>query len=342
MDEKEALRKIAADERTARVLLAIACPPGNITTGRLVAAVGATETVRLALSDQMPDRFDTTLANTWHQTVSDRFTVAGLNRVVELTGKYGLEVLIPGDDSWPAALGDLGRREPVALWAKGRLGLLSPGATGCVSVTGSRAASEYGLKVAAELAAGLTSRGLRVVAGGAYGIDDAAHKAALHNDGRTIAVLPSGLGHTYPAGLRNLHQQIATTGLQLSEAPPGSTPSRDAFLARNRLVAALSSAVVVVEGANRSGSLHTAHEAATLGRPIGAIPGPITSPASSGTNHLIATGAARLVTSTADVVALIDDKSDTPQPERGRPRLQLVPTAPAQNGRPSPTPGPSL
>lgn len=175
-----------------------------------------------------------------------------------------------------------------------------------VTMTGSRAETGYGAHVATELAGDLADRERIIVAGGAFGIDRAVHVAALAAGGQTIAVLASGLDRLYPAGNQYMLERIAGVGLLLSETAPGSTPTRWRFLARNRIMGALSGATVIVEAGYRSGSLNVAARAAELGRRVGAVPGPVTSAASAGTHRLLHEGIASLVTDSRDINALVD------------------------------------
>lgn len=160
-----------------------------------------------------------------------------------------------------------------------------------VAVVGARRASPYGSEVARSLAQGIASAGLAVISGMALGIDSAAHAGALAVDGGTVAVLPAGAEHVYPAAKRNLHARIVRSGAVVSELPPGSRVWRWTFPARNRIVAALSAMTVVVEAGERSGALLTARFARGLGRPLGAVPGRVTSPQAAGANALLAAGA---------------------------------------------------
>ncbi|MGN7860056.1 DNA-processing protein DprA [Microbacterium sp. 22303] len=235
---------------------------------------------------------------------SHQLDVDHAKQVNEDTQAGGFTVLIPGDPAWPTSLSDLGPRAPYALWAMGRPAVLQAAANGAVGISGSRSATSAGTFIAAELAEGLSHEGLLTVAGGAYGIDGAVHRASLGSGGTTIAVLPSGLDRPYPVGHAQLFEQVARAGLLVSELPPGSTPTRWRLEHRGRIVAALTDATVIVEAGARSSSLRLAREAAGLGRPVGAFPGSVTSPASSGTNLLIQQGAARLVAGTRDVVDL--------------------------------------
>jgi DNA processing protein len=197
-----------------------------------------------------------------------------------------------GAQGYPAALEDLGRRAPDIVYGCGAGAALSGwDIAAAVTIVGSRRASPYGVAVAEELGHLLGGAGLTVVSGMARGIDAAAHRGALDAGGTTIAVLGGGPDVVYPAGERRLYRRIVETGATISEWPAGRKPGAGCFPARNRLMAALSQVTVVVEGAARSGSLITAREAAALGRTVGAVPGPVTSWLSAGTNHLLADGA---------------------------------------------------
>jgi DNA processing protein len=159
-----------------------------------------------------------------------------------------------------------------------------------VTIVGARRATSYGREIARELGRELAGAGMTVVSGLAFGIDGCAHRGAL-DAGRTIAVLGCGPDVAYPASHRSLWRRICETGLVISELPPGATPWRWTFPARNRIMAALAGMTVVVEAATRSGSLITTDLAADLGRDLGAVPGPVTSRASAGPNALLASGA---------------------------------------------------
>jgi DNA processing protein len=194
------------------------------------------------------------------------------------------------DPLYPVALRDaadapwalIGRGDP------GLLGGLEP--SGVVTVVGARRASSYGRGAARELGRELAAAGLVVVSGLAFGIDACAHRGALEG-GLTFAVLGCGADVAYPAAHRSLWRRIGETGLVLSELPPGTGPWRWTFPARNRIMAALGAMTVVVEAAERSGSLITADLAVDLGRDLGAVPGPVGSRLSAGPNNLLAGGA---------------------------------------------------
>jgi len=219
----------------------------------------------------------------------------------------GLRLVVPGDDGWPPAFDDLGDHAPAALWLRGAAEL--PEVTSAVAVVGCRASTAYGEQVAADLGSALADRGFCIVSGGAYGIDGMAHRAALAADAPTVAVMAGGVDRFYPTGHDALLRAVVERGLLVSESPCGSTPSKWRFLQRNRVIAALSAVSVVVEAGRRSGALNTAAHAQALGRPDGAVPGPVTSPSSVGCHALIRSGLGVCVTTAADVVELIPGRS---------------------------------
>jgi len=172
------------------------------------------------------------------------------------------------------------------------------------ALVGSRAASPYGEQLAADFGYGLARQDVVVVSGGAYGIDAAAHRGALAADGESVLVSAAGLDRPYPAAHRQLYDRTAEAGVLVSERPPGSAPHRQRFLSRNRIIAALGAVTVVVEAGQRSGALNTAGHARDLGRPVLAVPGPVTSAMSVGCHRLLQREEqpAHLVTSVADIL----------------------------------------
>ena len=248
----------------------------------------------------------------------ERYTVARRDidcaaEDLELLNARGGRLVTPDDDEWPimaftafggAPLRDKPQgRAPLALWAVGPL-RLDEAAERAAAIVGTRACTAYGEHVAADLSAGLAENDVTIVSGGAYGIDGAVHRAALAVDGLTVAVLAGGVDVLYPAGHSALLHRISRSGLLLSEYPPGVRPARHRFLTRNRLVAALSGATVVVEAGIRSGAASTAAWARALGRVVCAVPGPVTSAASMGCHALLQAGA-ELVTRAEEVREII-------------------------------------
>lgn len=231
----------------------------------------------------------------------ERFAAAHLLRRCAASG---ITPLCRCDPRYPAAALDLADA-PAVIYVRGDLTHCERAlGADCVAIVGARRASEYGLQQARALGRGLAAAGLTVVSGMALGVDAAAHVGALEADGRTVAVLARGPEIAYPASKRRLHARIAATGAVVAELPPGTTPRRWCFPARNRIIAALARATVVVEAGERSGSLITAGQAADLGREVAAVPGLVTAPQAAGTNALIADGA-QLVRGAGDVLELL-------------------------------------
>ncbi len=210
---------------------------------------------------------------------------------------------LPGFPPELAALGDA----PGSLWVRGEL---PPPPR--VAVVGARRADAYGLEAAAEIAAGLSRAGVAVVSGGAAGVDTAALEASLRAGGRAVAVLGTGVDVAYPRANRALFERLAAEGALLSEYPPGAPGRAYHFPRRNRLVAALSAAVVVVRAAPRSGSLITARLARAQGRAVLAVPGPAGEELSAGCHALLRQGA-RLVEGAADVLEVLGLGADAGQ-----------------------------
>lgn len=267
------------------------------------------------------------------QVESRRDLVEGA-RLLDAADAVGARLLVPGDPGWPGwALEPLdrpraGRRagtsgvatalRPLGLWWRGPADPETVLAR-AVAVVGTRAPTPYGRAVTADLAAGVAAEDFTVVSGGAFGIDAAAHRAVLGVGGCTIAVLAGGVDRLYPRGNDGLLRGVAESGAVISAQPPGTGVTRYRFLDRNRIIAALASATIVVEAAARSGALSTAAWAAALGRPVGAVPGPVTSVASVGCHLLVRDRGATLIGRTADVVELAGDMGETAPPPRGAP-----------------------
>lgn len=230
----------------------------------------------------------------------------------ERAERLGLRILVPGRTGWPEALEELWD-PPLALYAEG---------TGApdrraVAIVGTRRCTPYGEGVARAMAADLARAGWWVVSGLAHGIDQAAHEGALDGGGKTAAVLGHGLDQTHPREARALRRRIAESGAVLSEFPLGRPPDRQSFPQRNRLVAALSRAVVVVESDLGGGSQITARFAGDLGRVLCAVPGRADSPASRGCHALIRDGAT-LVTDAAGVLEELGEAPARSEPANGR------------------------
>ena len=299
----------AHDERTARIALALFAEPDDPTTGRLVGRVGAVETVRLLASDGAVPGMGNEAAALWRRHFQPERQPNAMRDALRTTEALGLSTLIPGDQGFPASLHDLRERVPYVLWVKGAVSLLAGDLTARFSIPGSRAATSYGVHVAGEIASDLASQEKVLVSGGAYGIDAAVHRAALAAGGHTVAVMAGGLDRPYPVGHRELLERIGDLGLLVSEQPPGAVPTRGRFIARARLAAAVSGSTTIVEAAGRSGALLVAQRAQELGRAVGAVPGPVTSAASTGSHRLLREGVASQVTDASDLLTLLDQRS---------------------------------
>lgn len=216
-----------------------------------------------------------------------RASIDPARRLVKRMEACGDRILLPGDPSYPASLIDLEDRPPV-LFGRGDLTLLDRPA---VAIVGSRDHTAYGGRVAEMVAGQSAIAGLIVVSGMARGIDGLAHRAALQAGGGTIGVLGNGLGVIYPAAHRRLYADMEAGGLLITEFPPGERPAAGSFPRRNRIISGLARATVVIEAAAGSGALITARTALDQNRDVFAVPGPITSQLSVGTNGLIRDGA---------------------------------------------------
>jgi DNA processing protein len=305
------------EAQVARAYLSRVAEPANLAVWALIRECGPVDAARRIRAGEVDEATRTA-------TAARRLAADG-EADLDAAARSGIRLATPESPDWPhfafAALEHAGEARlhnrspgrshsgepipPVALWVNGggdltRLGVRS------VGLVGSRAATGYGEFVSADLAYGLSGRGFDVVSGGAYGIDAAAHRAALAAGGVTVIVSAGGLDKPYPAGNASLYAAAAKSGLVVSESPPGSTPQRGRFLTRNRLIAAFSTGTVVVEAARRSGALNTAAHCRALGRPLMAVPGPVTSPMSTGCHDLLrAEAAAILVETVDDVLAVI-------------------------------------
>jgi len=299
---------IAADERSARVVLALGCEPGDELAPQLVSAHGAAGLVR-RIADGTLEAESQRLAR-WRQDVVSRLDLAEISRVLLRTEVLGLSTLIPGEPGWPVLAGDPATHLLV-LWTRGDASHLTSGAPR-VAVIGARIPTDYGRDVARTLGMDLADRGVTVLGAGWPGIDATVFRGAAVAGGPAIAVLPAGLDHrAYPVDEAALFKSTASNGgVQVSACPPGRPSSRARAQARNRLVAMLADAVVVTEGAHHCPAIKVAQHAVRLGIPVGAVPGPISSVTSSGSNELLHAHVARIITHATDAMNLIS----TPRP----------------------------
>ncbi|MEU0494310.1 DNA-processing protein DprA [Mycobacterium sp. NPDC006124] len=296
---------MTAESRAWAYLSRVVEPPSRALAA-LVAEVGPVDAAALIRSGRVEDA-------TLQRLTQARREVDQAVRDLDVLARLGGRLVTPDDPDWPLlAFRSFDGRPacdrptgaaPMVLWVVGDDSLADVADRSC-SIVGTRAATSYGEHQAADLAAGLADRDVAVVSGGAFGIDGVAHRATLGAEGLTVAVLAGGVDVPYPSAHTAMLRRIAEQGLLVSEYPPGVRPARHRFLTRNRLVAALSGATVVVEAGLRSGAANTASWAQALGRPVCALPGPVTSSASAGCHVLIRNGAL-LVTRVEEVVEVV-------------------------------------
>lgn len=303
-------------EAIACATWSLICEPGDMIAGLLRDQLGPVEALiqvisgrdsESILNELEVDLFQTpnlikTLAEcleTWRRRVrqSDVF------RSLALLRNIGGTLVTPKSKNWPEQLNDLHNGTPAALWVLGdseRLEALSES----VAVVGSRIVSDYGKTVTKDIVSSLVKDGKPIVSGGALGIDAIAHQRTLELNGLTVAVMAGGIDRLYPAKNLELFKDISKSGLIISEVAPGVSPTKWRFLQRNRLIAALSQATVVIEAGFRSGTINTAGHSNELGRPVGAVPGPINLVSSAGCHQLIKDGRAQLISIPSDLKEL--------------------------------------
>lgn len=313
------IRSVAGDQHSNEQLFArfahaawsFIAEPGDRISGELAAALGARGALEALIEradaaaivarvgDSVTEREVADALARWHPRLQSK----AILRAIAQAYRFGVHLTVPDDDVWPGSLSDLGPHGPHALWVRGGLETLATSGSS-IALVGARAATGYGEHVAMEASAGLVDRGYTIISGAAYGIDGMAHRAALASSGQTVAVLAGGVDRFYPSGHESLLNRIVDEGAVISEVPCGTAPTKWRFLQRNRIIAALSRATVVLEAGWRSGSLNTAGHALALGRPLGAVPGPVTSAASAGCHRLIRELDAALVTTAAEMAEL--------------------------------------
>lgn len=334
-----------AGEVFARAAWSGIAEPGDGTAGLLVASVGARAALSAVLDSWTPLRIGALVrdalteqaagpdivfaaSSTSDTTDADANSSAELEQALDLglqrwrprlnsgdvirslqqAARMQARLLLATDSLWPCSIDDLEQHAPLALWWRGVPGALAA-LPNSIALVGARAATGYGEHIAMEASAGLVDRGFAVVSGAAYGIDGMAHRAALASEGMTVAFLAGGVDRFYPSGHDSLLTRIVASGAVVSELPCGAAPTKWRFLQRNRLIAAASAATVVLEAGWRSGSLNTAGHASALGRPLGAVPGPVTSPTSAGCHRLIREFAAVCVTNPTEMAELVGERS---------------------------------
>ena len=290
-----------SSERVARAALTAIFEPGDARLHSRLEDLGAAEL--------LAELKGSTADNRWTR----RARTVQAEQFVSAANALQMRFVIPGDDEWPQQLDELDscadvggmRGRPIGLWARGP-GQLSEYATHSIAIVGARAATNYGAAIATRIARTLSDGSLAdycVISGGAYGIDAAAHRGALEN--RTLGVFAGGLHEPYPKANYALFERMVAQHLVISEAPPGVGQTKPGFLARNRLIAGLAGAVIVVEAAARSGALNTTSWADALSRPVLAFPGPVSSEMSVGCHRLIRDQRAQLVCDEHDILAML-------------------------------------
>ena len=307
------LDRSAIEERFARATWTGIAEPGDRVAGAVIEAIGAPAALTAVVERWPVDKLVATLGENGAVEESDlsqgmdrwmpRLNSSAALIALRQAARVGTALVVPDDATWPPGLRDLEHHAPIAIWVRGRVTALGA-LDRSIALVGARAATGYGEHVTMESAAGLVDRGYAIVSGAAYGIDGMAHRAALASKGTTIAFLAGGVDRFYPSGHDALLTRIVEQGAVISELPPGSPPTKWRFLQRNRLIAAASLATMVVEAGSRSGSLNTANHANQLGRPVGAVPGPVTSAASAGCHRLLRDHNAECVTNADEMAGL--------------------------------------
>ena len=285
--------KVLIDEYEARLTLFSVIEPGHTGWSQEIQRVGAIAVLQGLLGGQYDSQSCSNLLRKIDQTNFEMLQTA--------VAVSDSEFIYPGHSEWPKQVDQLAN-PPIGLIVKGDLSHLSQKS---IAIVGTREPSQYGQEMAAEFATAFVMHGWNVVSGGALGIDTCAHVAALKSSGKTIAVIASGVLVDYPSSNSRLFKAISTNGAMVSEVMPYVHAAQNRFLTRNRLIAALSCATLVVEAAYRSGSLRTARDAADLMRPVMAIPGQLNSPTSQGCHRLIAERAAEIVSCVEDAVEFV-------------------------------------
>jgi DNA processing protein len=297
-------------------LLALNLVPGlgpRLTAALLERFGSAAEVIRASAQDLQQVRH---IGSRLAELVSRALQKADVDAELALMEKHKVRLLALGKPGYPASLAEI-HDPPHLLYVRGSI---EPADTEAVALVGSRQCTPYGRRVAGLLAAGLARSGITVISGLARGIDACAHRGALEAGGRTIAVLAGGLSRIYPPEHKDLAAEVQGSGALLSETAMSQEPLPGMFPARNRLISALSRAVVIVEANERSGALVTARHAGEQGRTLLAVPGPVDGPASAGTNALLRKGAI-LARSAEDILEEVRGIASVAQP-RSVPRSE--------------------
>jgi DNA processing protein len=343
LDDSRFERKIASlsavdsrfEDYFARAALSMITEPGDRFAGFLVQSIGASELLEFEIKNKPTDDLrvmlrDVNALEEIENAFSDlraahrearerwraRLSLAALEKAIDSAIQLGAQLLTPSDVSWPSKLDDLEQSKPHCLWVRSQVPLEQLNCDS-LAVVGSRNSTNYGEWVTSEIVADSAGRGLAIVSGGAYGIDAVAHRSALAVEAFSVAFMAGGIDKLYPSGNYALLEKLAISGAVVAEQAPGASPTKWRFLQRNRLIAGLSNATVVIEAGARSGALNTVTHAHALSREVGAVPGAITSQASAGCNRLIADGQATILVTAADAAKLALGEPGWFQPELG-------------------------
>ncbi len=345
VNDPSAMRLIAASvgdatevelaEHFARATFSLITEPGDRFAGELIRALSPETVLELLIARTSSADFASRLSSVdclddienRHGRFEELFTEAlqrwlprlKLTDVIsafEDAARVKARLLIPRNALWPEQLNDLAGAAPHCLWYRSNL-VEPPTDFAAISIVGSRNSTSYGDWVTSEIVSDCATRGLAVVSGGAYGIDAIAHRSALANDQETIAFLAGGIDRLYPSGNSALFEKVIDRGVVFAEQAPGASPTKWRFLQRNRLIAAMSPATIVIEAGQRSGALNTVSHAIELGRSVGAVPGPITSQSSAGCNRLVSEGLVSSICAPSDAANLALGKAGWFQPELG-------------------------
>ena len=277
----------------ARAILFSCIEPGHFFWSAEISAHGPLKVLESILSASYPAEKT--------KAIITSIRSAEVGQILFEIEKAGAQFLTPEHEHWPIGVNQL-VNPPIGLIVKGDSTCLI---TDSLAIVGSRKPTNYGAHVASDFARAFSDLGWTIISGGAYGIDSYAHRTTLQANGRSIAVLATGIEVAYPKSNQKLFDEMRVNGALISELMPYESAMPSRFLVRNRLIASIAKATLVVEAAFQSGSLRTAHDAAELLRPVMAIPGPINSSMSQGCHRLISERVAELITSVADAVEFI-------------------------------------
>jgi DNA processing protein len=322
-------------EHFARATFSLITEPGDRFAGELIRALSPETVLELLIGRCTSADFASRLSSaecldeieSTHGRFEELFTEAmqrwlprlKLTDVIsafEVAARVNARLLVPSSSIWPDQLDDLSSSAPHCLWYRTNLDE-PPTDFVAISIVGSRISTSYGDWVTSEIVSDCANRGLTVVSGGAYGIDATAHRSALASEQKTIAFLAGGIDRLYPSGNAALFEKVIDRGAVFAEQAPGASPTKWRFLQRNRLIAAMSPATIVIEAGQRSGALNTVSHALEIGRSVGVVPGPITSQSSAGCNRLISQGLVSSICEPSAAADLALGKSGWFQPELG-------------------------